>query len=173
VTELRASKNDDLTGVLPVRLIVDADACPVKEQAYRVAARYRLAVVLVANSWMRTPDLPGLELVLVGPDLDAADNWIVEHCEPNDVVLTGDIPLAARVVAAGVTCLDFRGGEFTPDSIGDLLATRDLLQSLRDGGNLTRGPAAFTPRDRGRFAARLDEVVQRLRRRHPSPEVRS
>jgi len=154
-----------------VHLIVDADACPVKEQVYRVATRYRLPILLVANSWMRTPDLPGLELVLVGPNLDEADDWIVEHCDPADIVLTGDIPLAARVVARGATCLDFRGGEFTPDSIGDLLATRDLLQSLRDGGHTTRGPAALTPRDRGRFAARLDEVIQRLRRRQRSPEV--
>jgi uncharacterized protein len=156
-----------VTPPLP-RLLVDADACPVKEQVYRVARRYGLPTRLVANSWMRTPPLPGLELVLVGPGLDAADDWIVAHLEPLDVVLTADIPLAARVVAAGVACLDFRGEEFRPESIGEQLATRDLLRALRDQGESIGGPAAFSPRDRGRFAARLDEVVQRLLRRRPA-----
>lgn len=147
-----------------MRLIVDADACPVKDQVYRVAARYGLPVILVANAWMRTPTLPGLELIVVNHGLDAADDWIVEHATPSDLVLTADIPLAARVVANGILCLDFRGAEFTPAAIGDILATRDLLIHLRDTGALIPGPAAFTPRDRGRFAGKLDEVVNRLRR---------
>jgi uncharacterized protein len=149
--------------------VVDADACPVKEQIYRVATRYQLAVLLVANSWMRLPALPGLELVLVGPELDAADDWIVAHLQPDDIVLTADIPLAARVVAAGGTCLDFRGEEFRPESVGELLATRDLLRALRDQGASIGGPAAFTDRDRGRFAGRLDDLVQRLRRLRRPP----
>ncbi len=133
-----------------------------------MARRYGLPVVLVANGWMRTPDLAGLELIVVGPELDAADDWIAERASASDIVLTADIPLAARAVARGAMCLDFRGGEFTPDNVGEQLATRDLLMSLRGSGEIIGGPRPFSGRDRGRFAGRLDEVIQRLRRRNPS-----
>jgi uncharacterized protein len=119
---------------------------------------------------MRTPDLPGLELVVVGPELDAADNWIAEHSQPTDIVLTADLPLAGRVLAQGCTCLDFRGVELTEDSIGPILATRELLFSLRDAGERIGGPPVFSQRDRGQFAARLDDLVNRLRRRRPGEQ---
>jgi uncharacterized protein YaiI (UPF0178 family) len=143
-------------------IYVDADACPVKEQIYRAAARYHLPVTLVANGFMRVPD--GVTLVRAGDDPDAADDWIAAHAGAGDVVLTADIPLAARVLDAGARCLDFRGGEFSLDSIGDALAARDLHRYLRDLGELSGGPAAFSPRDRSRFASRLDAVLSRVAR---------
>ncbi|MCC6627039.1 MAG: YaiI/YqxD family protein [Chloroflexi bacterium] len=143
-------------------IYVDADACPVKDQIYRAAARYRLPVTLVANGLMRVPD--GVALMRVGGDPNAADDWIAEHASAGDVVLTADIPLAARVLEAGARCLDFRGGEFSLDSIGDALAARDLHRYLRDLGELSGGPAAFSARDRGRFASKLDAVLSRVAR---------
>jgi uncharacterized protein YaiI (UPF0178 family) len=143
-------------------IYVDADACPVKEQIYRAAARAGVSVTLVANDWMRTP--AGVTLVQMGGDPDAADDWIAARAGTGDVVLTADIPLAARVLEAGAVCLDFRGGEFRLDAIGDALAARDLHRYLRDLGALTGGPAAFTARDRGRFASKLDAVLTRLAR---------
>jgi uncharacterized protein YaiI (UPF0178 family) len=143
-------------------IYVDADACPVKDQIYRAAARYRLPVTLVANGFMRVPD--GVTLARVGDDPNAADDWIAERAGTGDVVLTADIPLAARVLEAGARCLDFRGGEFSLDSIGDALAARDLHRYLRDLGELSGGPAAFSSRDRGRFASKLDAVLSRVAR---------
>ena len=148
----------------PIEIFVDADACPVKAEIYRVAERHRVKTYVVANSFIAVPRDPLIERVTVGSGFDAADDWIAERAGPTDVVLTADIPLAARAVAEGATCLDFRGGEFTADNVGEQLATRDLLMSLRDHGQTIGGPRPFTPRDRGRFAGRLDEVVQRLRR---------
>ena len=144
-------------------IYVDADACPVKEQIYRAAARYRLPVTVVANGYMRVP--PEATLARVGGDPDAADDWIAERAGAGDLVITADIPLAARALAAGSACLDFRGGEFSERSIGDALAARDLHRYLRDMGELTGGPAAFSPRDRSRFASKLDAVLTRLTRR--------
>ena len=147
-----------------MRIYLDADACPVKEQAYRVAARYGVPLVVVANTPLRVPSQPGLELVVVPGGVDAADDWIAERAQPGDLVLTADIPLAARVVAAGSRCLDFRGGEFTPARVGDALAARDLNAYLRSLGQPARGPDAFSPRDRSRFASALDAAVSRLAR---------
>ena len=144
-------------------IYVDADACPVKEQIYRAAGRYRLPVTVVANGYMRVP--PEVTLARVGGDPEAADDWIAERAGAGDLVITADIPLAARALAAGATCLDFRGGEFSERSIGDALAARDLHRYLRDMGELTGGPAAFSPRDRSRFASKLDAVLTRLTRR--------
>ena len=147
-----------------VRIYLDADACPVKEQVYRVAARYGVPVAVVANAPMRVPAQPGVELVVVPGDIDAADDWIAERARAGDMVLTADIPLAARVVGAGVRCLDFRGGEFTPSRVGDALASRDLNAYLRSLGLAGSGPAAFSPRDRSRFASALDTAVSKLAR---------
>ncbi len=148
----------------PMRIYLDADACPVKEEVYRVAARYGVPVSVVANARLRIPSEPSVELVVVGGDIDAADDWIAEHATSADVVLTADVPLAARVMRSGATCLDFRGGEYNPNRIGDALASRDLNAYLRSLGLPASGPPAFQPRDRSRFASKLDAVVGRTAR---------
>lgn len=147
-------------------IYLDADACPVKEQVYRVAARYRTLVFVVANTPLRVPPQTGLTAtaVVVPGSPDAADDWIAERAGAGDLVLTADIPLAARVVANGVRCLDFRGGEFHPSGIGNALAARDMNAHLRAIGMTTGGPPAFSPRDRGRFASLLDTVVSKMTR---------
>ena len=146
-------------------IFVDADACPVKTEIYRVAKRYAVRVTLVSNSWMRIPSEDGLVLVVVDGQFDAVDDWIVEHVTENDIVISGDIPLAARCVAKGVAVLDLRGGAFTEDNIGNALASRELLSHLRNLGTITGGPAALEKRDRSRFLQRLDETIQAIRRR--------
>ena len=145
-------------------IYLDADACPVKEQVYRVAARYQVPVIVVANSPMRIPTQPGLtaRLEVVPDHPDAADDLIVERATPRDLVLTADIPLAARVIANGVRALDFRGGEYNPNRIGDAVAARDLNAYLRVMGLETGGPPAFSPKDKGKFASTLDAAVSRL-----------
>src|SRR5215213_4634875 len=145
-------------------IYLDADACPVKEQVYRVAARYGVPVTVVANTPLRVPPQAGLtaQVVVVPGSPDAADDWIAERAGANDLVLTADIPLAARVVPNGVRCLDFRGGEYSPSRIGDALASRDLNAHLRSLGMITGGPPAFSDRDRGRFASILDAAVSKL-----------
>ena len=147
-------------------IYLDADACPVKEQVYRVAARYEIPLTVVANARLRVPPQAGLtvSVVEVPGALDAADDWIAERAKPGDLVLTADIPLAARVLAKGVRCLDFRGGEFSADSIGDALASRDLNAHLRAMGMITGGPSAFSSKDRGKFASKLDAAVSKMAR---------
>lgn len=150
-------------------IFVDADACPVKDEVYRVAARYKLEVTLVAGSWMRTPDDPKVDLEVVGGGIDVADDWIVEHVESGDIVVTADIPLAARCLALGATVIGYAGPPFTADNIGAALATRGLLSELRDLGEITGGPPPFQKRDRSSFLQRLDESIHAIRRRGPSP----
>ncbi len=147
-------------------IYLDADACPVKEQIYKVAARYSAPLSVVANTPIRIPTQPSLsaKLVVVPGAFDAADDWIAERAGPLDLVLTADIPLAARVVSTGARCLDFRGGEFSPEAVGTALASRDLNAHLRAMGVLTGGPAAFSPKDRSKFASTLDAAVNRLMR---------
>lgn len=147
-----------------MRILVDADACPVKEQIYRVAARYNVPTLVVANSPLRLPDQPGLELIQVSGGLDVADDWIAEHATVEDIVTTADILLAGRVVDKGAVCIDFRGREFTPDALGGLLASREVAQYLRGFGEYGGGPPPFSQKDRGKFAGKLDEVVNRLLR---------
>jgi uncharacterized protein YaiI (UPF0178 family) len=144
-----------------MRILVDADACPVKEQIYRVAARYNLPVIVVANATLRVPDQPGVSFQHIPGGLDAVDDWIAETAEPGDIVTTADIPLAGRVVDRGAVCIDFRGREFTADSLGGLLASREVASYLRGFGAYTGGPPPLNARDRGRFAGKLDEVVNR------------
>jgi uncharacterized protein YaiI (UPF0178 family) len=144
---------------------VDADACPVKGEVYRVAERYDLNVTLVAGSWMRRPDNPRIALEVVGGGIDVADDWIVEHVEAGDIVITADIPLTARCLARGATVIGYAGPPFTAANIGDALATRGLLAELRDLGEMTGGPPPFTKRDRSSFLQRLDEAVHGIRRR--------
>jgi len=140
-------------------IFVDADACPVKQEIYRVARRYGVPVTLVADTWMRTPEEDGLKLVVVEGDFDAADNWIVEHVSNGDIVVTGDIPLADRCLKLGARVLGLRGREFTEDSIGEAMAGRELLSELRDLGVQTGGPRPFEKRDRSRFLQKLDAML--------------
>lgn len=144
---------------------VDADACPVKNEVYRVAQRYGLSVLLVTNSWMRAPQEPWLRQVVVGGHLDAADDWIADHVEQDDLVVTADIPLASRCLEKRALVLGVTGRPFTEDNIGDALATRALLSDLRDLGSITGGPPPFTQRDRSRFLHQLDVLIQSVRRR--------
>ncbi|MFH1279965.1 MAG: YaiI/YqxD family protein [Candidatus Eisenbacteria bacterium] len=147
-----------------IRILVDADACPVKPEVYKVAARYDLPVLVVSNIPMRTPREGRVELVLVGDGMDEADDKIVLLAGPEDIVITADIPLAARAVAKGARALGPKGREFTEESVGDTLATRDLMTHLREAGSVTGGPAPFAKKDRSRFLDCLDRIVQALRR---------
>ncbi|WP_439624732.1 YaiI/YqxD family protein [Gemmata sp.] len=144
-------------------IYIDADACPVKDEVYRVAARYGLKVVVVANAHQRVPTSPLVELV-VRPGFGAADDWIAGVAGPGDITITADVPLAARVVATGGVALDAKGRLFDAASVGEALAVRDLLEDLRQSGTATGGPAPMTPRDRSRFLSKLDETINAVRR---------
>ena len=146
-------------------IFVDADACPVKQEVYRVAKRYGLKVTLVSNARMRTPQEDWLEIVVVEGQFNAADDWIVEHISENDIVISGDVPLASRCLGKGARVLAPTGHVFTQDNIGEALASREFLSYLRDLGTITGGPAPFEKRDRSRFLHRLDETIQTVRSR--------
>jgi uncharacterized protein YaiI (UPF0178 family) len=158
----RRVKTRPAIGALLIRLFIDADACPVKDEVYRVADRYGYSVFVVANSRMNVPRNPRVELKVVSGHFDAADDWIVEQVTPTDVVITSDIPLASRVLAKEARALDPKGRVFSPDSIGDALAAREFSAFLRDMGDLGGGPAPFTARDRSKFLQSLDTVIQSL-----------
>jgi uncharacterized protein YaiI (UPF0178 family) len=145
---------------------VDADACPVKQEVYRVARRYGLRVAVVANAPLRVPANPLIELV-VRPGFGAADDWIAQEAGPGDIVVTADIPLAARCLARGARVLDPKGRAFTDNDIGAALALRDLREELRQGGEWTGGPSPMTPKARSRLLSRLDEAASAVRRAHP------
>ena len=148
-----------------LRIFVDADACPVKQEIYRVAKRYDLKVVLVAASWMRLPENSRLTLEVVGDGLDAADDWIVEHIEADDILITGDVPLAARSLEKGAYVLGHKGKPFTDDNIGPALGTRNLLAELRVMGEIKGGPPPFSKRDRSLFLQQLDQAINAIRRK--------
>ncbi|WP_267358530.1 MULTISPECIES: YaiI/YqxD family protein [unclassified Methylobacterium] len=148
-------------------IFLDADACPVKDETYRVAARYGLTVHVVANSILNLPHEPWIVRVVVGSALDAADDWIAERAGPGSIVLTADVPLAARCVKAGATVLAFTGKPFSESSIGMALATRDLMQSLREAGTITGGPKPYSRADRSAFLSALDRAVNRILRERP------
>lgn len=154
------------TPPIPATIYLDADACPVKDVVFKVAARYGVPLKVVANGHLRIPEIAGLaaEMITVPGSPDAADDWIAERATKGDLVLTADIPLAAKVVDAGVRCLDFRGQEFTPSRVVDALASRDLNAYLRSIGETTGGPRAFTPKDRSKFASTLDAAAGRIAR---------
>ncbi|MPT21749.1 YaiI/YqxD family protein [Ancylobacter sp.] len=149
----------------PILIYIDADACPVKDETYRVAARHRLKVFLVANSWIAIPRDAEVERVIVAAGPDVADDWIVERVEEGDLVITADVPLAARVVAKGAEAIGPTGKPFTAASIGMQLATRNLMADLREAGEITRGPRPFSPRDRSEFLQSLERAIQRLKRK--------
>lgn len=148
-----------------VRIFVDADACPVKPEVYRVAERYGLKVYVVANAYMAVPRSDLIERVVVAEGPDVADDWIVERAGATDIVVTADIPLAGRSLRKGATVIGPTGKPFTNDSIGMALATRDLLTDLRSAGATTRGPAPLSRQDISRFLSALDLAVTRLRRK--------
>ena len=151
-----------------LRIFIDADACPVKPEAYRVAARYRLPVTLVANSCMRIPADGRVTLQVVGGGFDAADDWIAGHVRPCDIVITADVPLASRCIAAGACVIGTSGKPFTEGNIGQAVATRNLLAELRGAGEMTGGPPPLTDRDRSRFLQQLDATIQTIRRKNPA-----
>ena len=144
-----------------IEIFVDGDACPVKDETYVVSSRYGLPCTVVANSRMYVPEDLGVELVVVEQGPDVADDWIADTVRAGDVVITADIPLAARCLDAGALVLGTTGREFTEDSIGGQLATRDLKAQLREAGQIGGGPPPLGNRDRSRFASKLDELVQR------------
>jgi uncharacterized protein len=145
------------------KILVDADANPVKQEVYRVARRYGIKVILVANSSIVIPTENWLEMVVVSSQLDAADDWIVDHINQNYILITGDIPLADRGLKKGARVLSPKGLVFSENSIGNMLATRDLMAHLRDIGLKTTGPAAFSKKDRSHFLQELDKLVQAIR----------
>ncbi len=149
-----------------LHIFVDADACPVKEEIYRVAGRYGLNVTLVANSPMRIPDYKNIELEIVEKGSDAADDWIVEHLEPDDIVVTADILLASRCLKKGARAIGPAGKPFTEENIGQAVATRNLLSGLRDTGEISGGPPPFMKGDRSRFLQHLDRIIQAIRQKH-------
>lgn len=148
-----------------VAIYVDADACPVKEEVYRVARRVGFDVHVVANSFIRTPPEPRIHFVLVEAGADAADDWIAERAGLGDVVVTNDIPLAARALEKGAEAISPTAKVFTTDMIGSALATRSVMEHLRSFGEVTAGPSPFSQRDRSAFLSALDAAVVRANRK--------
>jgi uncharacterized protein len=152
-----------------ITLYIDADACPVKQEVYRVAERHArkgtaIKVYVVSNSPIAVPRDEMIERVVVGAGMDAADDWIAARAGRGDIVVTADVPLASRAVKAGAEVIAPNGKPFTADSIGMTLATRNLMDELRSAGAVTGGPRPFSPRDRSSFLAALDQAIVRLKR---------
>jgi len=148
----------------PLRILVDADACPVKDEIYKVAWRHAVPVTIVANSHFRIPVHPLISRVVVSDGFDAADDWIAEQSDAKSVVITADILLADRCLKAGATVLANTGKPFTTSSIGGAIATRAIMADLRAGGDVIGGPAPFAKADRSRFLSALDAALVRLKR---------
>ena len=157
----------------PTRIYVDADACPVKDEIYRVASRHRVPVSVVAGNFIRVPHDPLIERIAAGSGMDAADDWIAERVKPGDVVITSDIPLASRCVKAGAEVIAPNGKPFTEESIGMTLAVRNLMTDLRSAGEVTGGPRSFAPRDRSTFLSTLDQTIRRIQRHRADQPVSS
>ena len=148
----------------PIQILVDADACPVKDEIYKVALRHSVLVKIVSNSAFRVLAHPLVERVVVGSGFDEADDWIAERADPHSIVITADILLADRALKAGATVLAPTGKPFTANSIGTAIATRAIMADLRAGGDVVGGPAPFAKTDRSRFLAALDEALVRMKR---------
>jgi uncharacterized protein YaiI (UPF0178 family) len=147
-----------------ITFYIDADACPVKDETYRVAARYGAPVKVVANTFIQVPTDTLIQRIVVDAGPDIADDWIAERAGPGDVVITADIPLAGRCLKAGAQVIGPRGDFFTDDSIGSALAGRAIAEHLRSIGQITGGPKAFEAKDRSRFLQALDQAAQRAKR---------
>ncbi|MCW2337042.1 uncharacterized protein YaiI (UPF0178 family) [Sphingobium sp. B2D3A] len=147
-----------------IAILVDADACPVKEEIYRVAFRHETPVKIVSNQRIRIPDHPLVERVVVSDAFDAADDWIAEQASPTTICITADILLADRCLKAGASVIAPTGKPFTTASIGSAIATRAIMADLRAGGDIIGGPAPFSKADRSRFLSALDETIVRLKR---------
>ncbi len=147
-----------------MQIYVDADACPVKDEAAKVAARHGLVIHYVSNSHMRLPFGDNVKRVVVANGADAADDWIVEHAEAGDIVVTADVPLAARAHKKGAHVIANNGKPFTADSIGMALAMRNLMSELREAGGLPGNNPVFTPKDRSRFLQEIESILQRAKR---------
>ena len=147
-----------------IQILIDADACPVKDETYRVAARYKVPVVVVSNSPIRTPRDPSISRKIVSDGFDAADDWIVEHASNGTIVITADILLADRCLKLGAVVISPNGKPFTPASIGSAVAVRAIMADLRAGGDIVGGPKPFSAADRSRFLSSLDEATGRLKR---------
>ncbi len=145
-------------------IYIDADACPVKAEIYRVAERYGLKVYVVSNAYINVPRDPRVERVVVSDGFDAADDWIAERAGPGDIVVTADIPLADRSLKKGAAAIGSTGIAFTTSSIGMAMASRELMSNLRAMGEVTGGPKPMSQRDRSRFLSTLDETIQKLKR---------
>jgi uncharacterized protein YaiI (UPF0178 family) len=148
-----------------MRIFIDADACPVKDETYKVAARYGLKVFVVSNSFIQIPASPLIERRIVDAGPDVADDWIAGEAAPGDIVVTNDIPLADRVLKVGAAAIAPNGRVFTMDSIGSALAQRSIMEHIRSTGEVTGGPRPFAGADRSRFLQALDEAVNRERRK--------
>src|SRR6202012_759724 len=151
------------------RIYVDADACPVKDEIYRVAIRLGVPVSVVAGNFIRVPQDPLIERIAAGSGMDAADDWIAGRARPGDVVITSDIPLASRCVKAGADVIAPNGKPFTEESIGMTLAVRNLMTDLRSAGEVTGGPRSFAARDRSTFLSTLDQTIRRIQRQRATP----
>jgi uncharacterized protein YaiI (UPF0178 family) len=149
----------------PIQIFIDADACPVKDEVYKVAVRYGLKTFVVSNSFMMVPVSPLVERVIVDAGPDIADDWIADRAERGDVVITNDIPLADRVLKSGAAAIKPNGQPFTADSIGQALAQRSIMEHIRSTGEVTGGPRPFDRNDRSRFLQALDEAIQKETRR--------
>lgn len=149
------------------QIYVDADACPVKGEILRVAGRHGLKTWMVSDGGVRPSPDPLVELVIVAPGIDAADDWIAEHIAPGDIAITADTPLAARCIAKGAHVLRFNGRPFDAQSIGAALATRDLMAHLRETGEITGGPPPFAKQDRSRFLDALETAIRKATRARP------
>lgn len=147
-----------------LEIYIDADGCPVKDEIYRVARRHGLKVYVVSNSYMSIPPDERIERVTVGGRFDAADDWIAERIGERDIAVTADIPLAARCLEKGARVISPKGQLFTEDSIGDAIATRELMSQLRQAGVVTGGPAPMAKPDRSRFLAGLEDVIRAAER---------
>lgn len=148
-----------------MRIFIDADACPVKDETYKVAARYGLKTFVVSNSFIQIPASPLIERRIVDAGPDVADDWIADETQPGDICITNDIPLADRVLKAGGAAIAPNGRPFTSDSIGSALAQRSIMEHIRSTGEITGGPKPFAGADRSRFLQALDHAVQQERRR--------
>ncbi|MGE5087066.1 MAG: YaiI/YqxD family protein [Bacillota bacterium] len=145
-------------------IYIDADGCPVKDETYKVAERYQLKVFVVANKYLNVPQNSRIQMIVASSDFDAADDWIVENAQKGDIVITADILLAERCVKKNIRAIGSKGIEFTEDSIGSAVATRELMQNLRHMGEVRGGPAPMDKKDRSRFLGTLDQVIQQLKR---------